>query len=144
MEKLEILQYPNELLIQKCQPIEKVTEELKQLALDMGKLMVENNCLGLAAPQIGQLIRLITIKDNDKILYMFNPKILQQSGSCTLNEGCLSFTGQFYDIQRPRNVKVQYRDLNNKVSFGEFTGWTARAVLHEIEHLSGVLFIDKI
>lgn len=144
MSKLLLVLYPNEVLNQECLPIEKVTPELKQLAKDMYNLMIESNGIGLSANQVNHLIRLIVINNDGSPLYMFNPKIVQQISRCSLKEGCLSFPQEFYDIKRAKEVKVRYIDINNKIKFQHFKGWVARAILHEIDHLNGEVFINRV
>jgi peptide deformylase len=144
MNKLELVLYPNPILLEKCEPVDKVTSELQQLAKDMYEFMVQNNGIGLSANQVNHKIRLIVIQNEGTPLHMFNPKILQQISKCSLSEGCLSFPNEYYEIKRAKEIKVQYRDINNKVKFGHFTGWVARAILHEIDHLNGEVFINKV
>lgn len=139
---MKLMLQPDPVLQEICQPVEKVTSELAQLAKDMYTFMLENKGLGLASNQIGQTMRLIVIDNNGKPLYMFNPKIRQQVDKCVLNEGCLSSPGVFKNIKRARSVTMSYRDINNKIQFAKFDGMVARTILHEIEHLNGQSFLD--
>lgn len=135
--KLELVYYPNDILLKKCESVVKVTSDLVELAKEMYLLMKHHSGIGISANQVGHSIRLLVIENKGTPLYMFNPKLIQQSSKCELNEGCLSAPGKIYPIKRAKNVKVQYRDINNKVSYIELDGWEARALLHEIEHLEG-------
>ena len=140
---MEILLYPNDKLRQETKAVEEVTPELIAIAKEMYTTMKAANGVGLSAPQVGLDIRLIVLDDKGSPLYMFNPKVLmeskdKQSGS----EACLSFPNVTKRIPRAYEVTVKFRDLNNKRQFMKVTGILARAVLHEIDHLNGVLLSD--
>jgi peptide deformylase len=141
---MQILQYPNDHLRIQTKSVEKVTSELVETAKEMYKVMREANGLGLAATQVGLDISLLVIEDAGHMCALFNPKILKQSKEQEYDmEGCLSFIGQYLCIKRPLEVTVKFRDINNKMQHRIFIGLQARAILHEYEHLRGILFIDK-
>jgi peptide deformylase len=99
--------------------------------------------VGIAAPQVGILKQIIVVLIGDNPKVMINPEILDISQEyCTMNEGCLSFPNQFYDIERPEKVKVKYRGLNGKPMIEWYSGIEARCVLHEIDHINGIVFTE--
>jgi len=139
---MELKLYPDPILKQKCEPVKKVTPELKALAEEMYSFMRKNNGAGLAANQIGQTIRLLVIDDNGPV-YMFNPKILQGKGRVCDTEECLSFPGEKKQVPRNIEIAVQYRDINNKNTFAKYSGFLSRVIQHEIDHLNGITFDEK-
>jgi peptide deformylase len=142
---LPILAYPNPLLKKKAQIIKDPNNpEIKDIIFDMIETLEKNNGLGLAAPQIGKSVRLCIIKVDSKTFILINPKIKSKSWKKeTLEEGCLSFPGKFIPVKRSKKVKVEAQDRKgNKVKI-EAEGMLARAMQHEIDHLDGILFIDR-
>ncbi len=128
-------------LNKKCKPVQKMTPNLKLLIEDLFDTMYEAKGVGLAAPQVGILRRIcvIDVMDGDPIL-LINPEIIETSGEQTDDEGCLSVPGKVAAVTRPDYVKVQAldQDLNPITVTGE--GLRARAILHEMDHLDGVLY----
>lgn len=142
---LPIVKYPNPILKKKAEIIgDPKSPEIKELIFDMLETLEKNNGLGLAAPQVGNSVRLCVIKFNEKTYILINPKIKSKSWKKeTVEEGCLSFPGEFFPVKRARKVRVEAQDRNgNKVEF-EGEGMLARAFQHEIDHLDGILFIDR-
>jgi peptide deformylase len=140
---LEIKKYPNPILRKKSEKVEKVTPEIKKLIEDMTEAMEKNDGVGLAAPQIGELKRIIVIKTNQGPKAFINPKILNKSRKTeTLEEGCLSFPGLFLRIKRAKEIEIEAFDEKSKKIKAE--GILAKVLQHEIDHLDGILFIDKI
>lgn len=140
---MEILQYPNDALRKICISVPKVTPELADTAREMYNIMVAANGAGLAAPQVGLDIRLVVVNNNGTPLYMFNPVILKKSLILEIgNEGCLSFGSEVREVQRSKEITLRFRDINNKMSYGVYTGFVARVIQHEVDHLQGKLFID--
>ena len=141
-----ILTYPNETLRKKSVKISNVkTPEIQRIIFDMLETMEKNgNALGLAAPQIGQLLRLCIVIFDGKTHILINPKIKSKSWKKeTAEEGCLSFPGKFISIKRHKKVKVEALDKDgNKIKIAA-EGILARAIQHEVDHLDGILFIDK-
>ena len=145
----KILIYPDPLLRKKSQLINKVGYEEKKLSKNMFEIMKDSIGIGLAAPQIGELKRIITIqikdleKKIDKSYALFNPEILWYSEDDVLmEEGCLSVPRQFAEIKRPQKIRVRYLDISNKTVERDVDGVESRVIQHEIDHLEGKLFID--
>lgn len=147
MSTLPILMYPHPLLREKSKKIEvkKIkSPEIKELILDMLETLEKANGLGLAAPQIGELLRICLIKFEGKAYVLINPRLSRKSFKKEVaEEGCLSFPGQFLPIKRSRKVKVTAWDRNGEKTVLSAEGLLARAFQHEIDHLDGVLFIDR-
>lgn len=143
---LDIIKYPNKLLREKCKKVKNPADpEISQLVLDMLKTMRANNGLGLAAPQIGKNICLCVVEIEGEQFVLVNPRIKKLSGNeVVMEEGCLSFPGKYLPIKRPDKVKVKFQDLGGRSQVIRAKGLLARALQHEIDHLSGELFIDKV
>ena len=145
-----IVLYPDPRLKMKSKPVTQFGPELKALAVEMTETMREANGVGLAAVQIGELIRMMVMDVNyDKdergdSLAMCNPEIVNEEGSETIEEGCLSIPDVREDVERSFKVKVKYQDLDGKPQVSEYEGLLARCVLHEIDHMEGRLFIQKV
>jgi peptide deformylase len=145
--KLQLRIYPNNILRTKCKPIKEVTDRHRRLAGAMHFNMKQWNGVGLAAPQVGRDINLIVINtvghdDAGRKLTMYNPEIIFEGEAVNMQEGCLSFPNKFYSIERPGTVVVKYIDGQNNEQTEEFFGLTARAIIHEIDHLLGKVMID--
>jgi peptide deformylase len=143
---LPILNYPNPLLQKKAEKIKDFKDpEIKGLILDMLETLENStNGLALAAPQVGKLVRLCVIKFQGKKYILINPKIKSKSlGKEILEEGCLSFPGKFIPIKRHKKVKVEFLDRHGNKMVIEADGILARALQHEIDHLDGVLILDR-
>ena len=109
-------------------------------SMKLTKVMVDNRGLGIAAPQVGVPYRIFALTGQPNIV-MFNPKVVDTSDETVmLDEGCLSFPNLFIKIKRPKHIKVRFTMPNGEVETKKYTGMTARAVLHELDHLDGVLF----
>lgn len=145
MATLPILIYPNPLLKKKAEKIKDPKDPaVRELIFDMLETMKKNNGLGLAAPQVGKLIRLCVIKFEKKTYILINPKIKSKSWSKEIaEEGCLSFPGRFIPVKRSKRVKVSAYDKTGKKISLEAEGLLARAFQHEIDHLDGILYIDR-
>ena len=119
-------------------------KEIQQLILDMEKTMVEKDGVGLAAPQVGHNIRVIVINTQDGILALINPRILRKSWKKEiLEEGCLSLPEIFGLVKRSAKVSLVALDKKGKKIKFQASGFFARVIQHEVDHLDGVLFIDK-
>jgi peptide deformylase len=145
----EILKYPDPRLRDVAQPVEAVTEEVRQLVEDMAETMYAAPGCGLAATQIGVPLRIFVIdtatEDEPSDLRVFiNCEILELDGTQTWNEGCLSFPGATEEIKRAERVKVRAVGADGKPFELEADGLLAVAVQHENDHLNGVLMIDKL
>ena len=143
----DILIHPDPRLKKPCEPIAAVTAEISALASDMLETMYEAPGIGLAAPQIGVMKRLIVmdcIKDGPpEPMALLNPQVLWSSEDLgSYEEGCLSIPDQYAEVKRPSSVKVGWMDLEGVPQERLFTGLWATCVQHEIDHLNGKLFID--
>lgn len=132
----------DEILRKKCKEIKEVTPRLSTLIEDMIDTMYEQNGVGLAAPQVGMLKRLVVIDVGDGPIVLINPTILETSGEQTGGEGCLSVPGKAATVTRPNYVKVKALDENGAERIIEGTELLARAICHECDHLDGKLYID--
>ncbi len=118
---------------------------LHELIDDMRETLIDAEGLGLAAPQVGVLRRVVLVIDaDDNIIELVNPEIIAADGKNEGAEGCLSFPGRWGLVERPMNVTVRAQDRNGKPFEVSGTGLTARAFCHETDHLDGVCFVDKV
>lgn len=145
----EILLVPHPLLRQKSRFLNQITKEDINLSKKMIKIMKSAPGVGLAANQIGILKQIITVqiqdkeKKSEKTYCLFNPNIIEFSKEKILiEEGCLSLPKQFAEIERPKSIVVRYTNEKNKIVEVEKNGMEARILQHEIDHLSGKLFVD--
>ena len=133
----------DDVLRKKSREIQEMTPKIKELIEDMFETMYEADGVGLAAPQVGVLKRLVVIDIGEgKPLVMINPEILERSGSQTGYEGCLSVPGKSGIVTRPNYVKARARDENMKTYIVEGTELLARAICHEVDHLDGKMYVD--
>ncbi len=148
--KRPILIHPDPRLKKLCAPVPDLSDELRVLADDMLETMYDAPGIGLAAPQIGVLERLIVLDcarpddgETPRPLVMFNPKVIASSDERNVyEEGCLSIPEQYAEVERPKLVEVEWLDRDGKLHKEEFDGLWATCVQHEIDHLDGKLFID--
>ena len=140
----EIREKGDEILYKKCKAVVKFDEKLLILLDDMYETMQSRDGVGLAAPQVGILKRAVVIDVGDGKIELINPEIVEESGEQTGSEGCLSVPGVFGEVTRPNVVTVKAQDRNGK--WFKITGkeLLARAFCHEIEHLDGKLFLDRV
>ncbi len=146
MAKLPIITYPNPILRQVTQPVLDVKKPiLQKLIKDMLETMEQNNGVGLAAPQIGQSLRLCVIRVEEITYILVNPRVTYSSRKKETDiEGCLSFPEKFIAIQRPEQVRVKaLNELGMEVTL-KTKGLLARALQHEIDHLDGIVFIERV
>jgi len=127
-----------------CKPITEITPRIRELAQDMLDTMYDADGVGLAAPQVGVLKRIVVIDVGEGPLTMVNPEILTSDGEQTGTEGCLSVPGKFGIVTRPNHVIAKYYDLDMNEQTVEGTELLARAIVHELSHLDGDLYIDHI
>ena len=133
----------DEVLRKKCKPVEKMTERLSTLIDDMFDTMYEANGVGLAAPQVGVLRRIVVIDTyEDNPLVLVNPEIIESDGEQVGPEGCLSLPGLQGDVARPEHVVCKALDRDMKEITVEGEGLLARAICHELDHLDGILYKD--
>lgn len=138
--------YPNKRLETPSEEVTMITDELATLLDDMYETMIAHDGIGLAAPQIGKNIRvaIVAIDEETGLFEMINPEIIESSGSTIDVEGCLSFPGVYGTVERAQQVVVRYYDREGDEYEVTATDYFARAMQHEIEHLDGKLFTDKI
>lgn len=154
MSPLIILKFPNPVLKKRSQPVTQFGEELKNLAGAMLDAMYKKGGIGLAGPQVGQLRRLIVVdvrdgggeKEEEKRnpMVLVNPVILKKSGEIVTEEGCLSVVDYTAEIKRARWIVVEYNSPRGETEREELEGIKAVCVQHEIDHLEGKLFIDRL
>ena len=126
-----------------CKPVEKFDWKLHKLLDDMRDTLLEANGVGLAAPQVGILRRVVIVDTGEEILELVNPTIIETDGEQVGAEGCLSVPGKYGLVKRPYYAKVRAQDRNGEFFEADGVDLTARAFCHEIDHLNGILFVDK-
>jgi peptide deformylase len=155
MALLKIITYPEKSLSQPSAKVETIDEEIRELVRDMGETMSLESGVGLAAPQVGVNKRILVYNaraaepeddgTEEKITALINPEILEASGSyLSENEGCLSVVDFRADVKRYETVRVRARDMDGRDLEFEARGLAAVIMQHEIDHLDGILFIDRI
>ena len=133
----------DEVLRKKCKEVKEITPNLLTLLDDMADTMYDANGVGLAAPQVGILKRAVVIDIGEGLVELINPEILETSGSQIDDEGCLSVPGKYAPVDRPYYAKVKAMDRDGNEFIIEGEELMARALCHEIDHLDGILYIDK-
>lgn len=157
--------YGSDMLRAKAKPVEELSDEIVKLIFDMVKTMRSANGIGLAANQVGELHRVLVVDlgaveealreeaegeatqkkpKEEKTLIVINPEILQLDGKWKMEEGCLSIPDVRAEVERAEKIRVRYRDGNFQQVEMETDGLLARVILHELDHLNGVLFIDHV
>ena len=149
MAVLEIRQYPDPVLRGKSKPVKEITPELQVLIDDMIETMYSAPGVGLAAPQVGVPIRLAVIdvsshEEKHPLLVLINPEVVYAEGEFEEEEGCLSVQEFSANVRRNAKVRVRATDRNGNTYEAEGTDLLARAFQHELDHLDGILFIDRI
>jgi len=143
-----IIFYGNPLLRKKALWVKNIDRDIKDLIRDLKHTIKTEGGVGLAANQIGILKRVIVLheieNEEEKIYPLINPEIIKKEGVQTDSEGCLSFPDLYIPITRSERVIVTYLDENNNLVEKEFSGLLARAIQHEVDHLDGILFIDRV
>lgn len=132
------------ILRKKSRKVDVIDERILTLINDMIDTMYKEEGVGLAAPQIGILKRVIVIDIGEGPNKLINPEIIYEEGEEVDLEGCLSVPGRSGKVKRPKKVKVKYTDVTGNDKIIEGTGLLARALCHEIDHLNGILYIDKV
>ena len=148
MAIIPILKYGDPLLLERSLPVEKVDEEVRRLIDDMVETMYASEGIGLAAPQVGELKRIVVVdissgEKPEELVVLINPEIEAEEGSVITEEGCLSFPDLTLEIERPRYVRVRGLNPEGKELDFEADGLLACALSHEIDHLNGVLIINR-
>ena len=147
MIELEILQFPDERLHRKAEIIETIDENLQELAQAMLEKMYATEGVGLAATQVGVLRRLIVMdisQEQNSPWVLINPEVIDAKGEITEQERCLSLPGLYADVTRAEKVKIRASTLEGQVIEKEWDGLLAKCIQHEIDHLEGILFIQRL
>lgn len=149
MAVLEIRQYPDEVLRTECKPVTEIDETVQKLAEDMVETMYAAPGVGLAAPQVGIDLQLavvdVTVGEEDgALIVLLNPEIVEQRGEEKDVEGCLSIPDFTEKVVRPIWIRVHADTLGGESVEIEAEGFVARAILHEVDHLHGILFVDRL
>ncbi|MBQ2764327.1 MAG: peptide deformylase [Firmicutes bacterium] len=131
-------------LRQKAKPVLEVNDTIRTLLDDMAETMYESEGVGLAAPQIGISRRIIVVDVGEGLLELINPRLLKGHGKQTDEEGCLSVPGYFAPVERYKTIFVEGLDRTGKPVQVKAKDFMARALQHEMDHLDGILFIDKV
>ena len=131
-------------LEKKCKPVKEMTPRIKELIEDMLDTMYDAAGVGLAAPQVGILRRIVVIDIGEGPIVMINPEIIETEGSQTGGEGCLSLPGQAGNVTRPNYVKARALDENMEEYEIEGEELLARAICHELDHLEGIMYVSKV
>ncbi|MEM7409034.1 MAG: peptide deformylase [Myxococcota bacterium] len=146
-----VLKFPDKRLRQVSQPIETITDELRELARDMCEVMYDEPGIGLAAPQVGEAVRLVVVdtewtdeESERSPLILVNPELSEPEGKVLWNEGCLSVPDFEAEVERAEQILLRAQDLDGKELEIRAEGLQAVCFQHEIDHLDGVLFIDRI
>ncbi len=134
----------DDILNKKCKDVKEMTPRIRELISDMFDTLYESNGVGLAAPQVGILKNIVVIDCGDDPHVLINPKIVETSGEQTGSEGCLSVPGKFGMVTRPNYAKVVFLDENMQPSELEGTELLARCICHEVDHLEGHLYVEKV
>lgn len=134
----------DEILRKKCKEVTSFDKKLWDLLDDMAQTMYKANGVGLAAPQVGILKRVVVIDTGSGLIELVNPVIIDKQGEQTGDEGCLSCPNEYGVVTRPKTVKVQAKDRNGKTLVLKGSDLLARAFCHEIDHLDGILFKDLV
>ena len=143
MSKLDIVVAGNPVLRMQAEEVKKINKKLQRFLKDMAETMYAADGVGLAAPQVGVSKRIVVIDVGEGLIEMINPVIVKKEGSVIGGEGCLSVPDYEGEVERAEYVECEFTDRNGKRMLLQTDGLLAIAVQHELDHLDGVLFIDK-
>lgn len=146
MTVLPIVKHPNEILTTPAKEVKKFNGKLAKLLDDMHETMVAADGIGLAAPQVGvsKRVAIVDLGEGQDVIEMINPEVVAIGGKEIEVEGCLSFPDIYGEVERPFYVKIEAEDREGNIYELEAEDYEARAILHEIDHLNGILFTSKI
>jgi peptide deformylase len=150
MAQRKILTYGNPTLKRTAARVAGVDEAVRAIVTDLFDSMYAARGIGLAAPQIDELVQAIVVDptplspEGTRALALINPEILAYTGSCVFEEGCLSVPGTYADVRRPESVSVRYLGIDGAERTEDFAGMMARVIQHEMDHLQGILFVDRL
>lgn len=139
-----ILNVGDPILTKKCRTVEKIDDRILTLLDDMADTLYESGGVGLAAPQVGVLRRVVVIDTGDSLLELINPEIISSEGEQTDAEGCLSYPGKYGYVTRPNKVTLRAMDRNGDIKEYTGEGLLARAFCHETDHLEGKMFMELV
>ncbi len=139
-----IVKVGDDVLSKKCRAVDDINERIITLLEDMKETLIASGGVGLAAPQVGVLKRIALVDTGDEILELINPEIIETSGEQTDFEGCLSYPGKFGEVTRPNVVTVKFQSRLGEYKTYTGKGLTARAFCHELDHLDGHMFMEKV
>lgn len=143
MAVYKIVEIGDEVLREKAKPVKEITPNIIKLLDNMADTMYEANGVGLAAPQIGVSKRVIVIDIGEGLIELINPEIVEASGNAVDTEGCLSVPGMIGEVARADRLVVKGLNRQAEAVTYKAKGWLARAFQHEIDHLEGVVFVDR-
>jgi peptide deformylase len=147
MTLLTVRIYPDKCLLTPAKPIEKVDDTIREIAKNMIETMYTEEGVGLAAPQVGISLRMMTVdvsEDNTKPQVLINPMITERSGNVQSKEGCLSFPELYIEVSRAEKIKIEATGLNGEPIHIEADGLLSRCLQHEVDHLDGIVFVDRL
>ena len=148
MAILEIKKFNEPVLRRKCKEVRKVNKEIRELIVNIAKTMIKNRGAGLSAPQVGvskRVIVVVTDLANERIFEMIDPKIIKKSKETEIREeGCLSYPGIFLKIKRAKEIEVEGLDIKGRKINLKAKNFLARVFQHEIDHLDGILFFNRL
>ena len=148
MAILPIVQFPNPVLAMNCQPVQEINDQIRRLAADMGETMYKAPGVGLAAPQVGEPIRMVVLdvsEEKNNLMTLINPVITLRSQEQEIGEeGCLSLPGIWEKVSRSTEITLKYTDLEGKEQELHADGLLAICIQHELDHLDGTVFIDHL
>ena len=148
MAILPTVQFPNPVLAMNCQPVQEINDQIRRLAADMGETMYKAPGVGLAAPQVGEPIRMVVLdvsEEKNNLMTLINPVITQRSQEQEIGEeGCLSLPGIWEKVSRSTEITLKYTDLEGKEQELHADGLLAICIQHELDHLDGTVFIDHL
>lgn len=149
MPRLPLVYYPNEILKTRCADVTEIDQELVDFVRDMSETMYASHGIGLAANQVAASVRVITVdvtpdKGGKTLMHLINPVIADSHGRTTYEEGCLSFPGLSAEVKRKKEIHVQAYDITGALLDFEAEGLLSICIQHEIDHLNGVTFVDRL
>lgn len=141
---LEIKTIGDRVLKRKSKRVAHINNDVREFCAQMIETMYHSNGIGLAAPQVGVLKRIIIIDQEGEPIVLINPEITFFSdNNIEMDEGCLSVPNQYKQIQRPERISVKFRDLDGRFQFNTYDGLVSRIIQHEVDHLDGILMTEK-
>ncbi len=149
MPRLPLVYYPDKVLKTRAAEIAEIDQDIADLVRDMAETMYASNGIGLAAPQVGRTLRLMTVdvepeSEGAGLMHFINPVIVEARGRTTYEEGCLSFPGITADVKRRDSIRVQAFDVSGAAIDLEADGLLSICIQHELDHLNGITFVDRL